>query len=298
MGIKEKILDFIEKIRTKIEQRKEVSSISKNSMVYYTVALSIVFGYGFFLNSNAILNTHSDLISTPIYQKQNIGTQTIDLRSRKYNPLTHTVEFMFAVENATNSMTEIQNMKLDFEMREKSNPTEKIEVTSRQLDSKNYVVIAKAPSKWTVLSVAVGEKISNPNNKNDDLFQNSSTRFYTNINKIEKDYNLKEKNTNEYLANATENEIKIVDKNIESIYKNIDKEKQNIIDTQKTIDTIEEGKKYQIETELEISNSEIESLKLSIENHNEKIENYKKEIREKANKIEKLKLKKSDYMKK
>lgn len=113
-------------------------------------------------------------------------------------------------------MADIQNMKLDFGIREKSNPTEKIEVKKRQLDSKNYVVIAKVPKNWTVLSVAVGDQSLNIEGKETDLFQSSATRFYSNINNINKDYKLKEKTTNEYLADTSENEIKIVDKEIMS----------------------------------------------------------------------------------
>lgn len=299
MLIKEKLLHILEKIKGRVEQIKEVSNISKSSIVYYIAVCFIVGGIGFFYNSNAIFDKESDLVSTPLFEKQNIGSSaTIDLRSRKYNPMTHTVEFMFTVENQDNIMADIQNMKLDFGIREKSNPTEKIEVKKRQLDSKNYVVIAKVPKKWTVLSVAVGDQSINIDGKETDLFQSSATRFYSNINNINKDYKLKEKTTNEYLADTSENEIKIIDKEIESLYKKIEKVKKDITNTKDTIDNIEESKKYQIETELEISNNEIESLKLTIEKSNEEIENYKQEILKKGNKIEKLKLKKEDYLKK
>lgn len=292
-----KLSNALDNLRNKLEKLKEGYNISKSSLIYSLSALFIFFGIGFFLNSNSILSNNSDLVSTPLFKKQNIGMATIDLRSRKYNPMTHTVEFMFCVESQNNIVGEIENMKIDFDIREKSNPTSKMKINKRQLDSKNYVVIAKVPKKWTVLSVAAGDTF-NLKGKDTDLFQNSATRFYSNINNITKDYKLKEKTTNEYLSDASENEIKLVDREIKGIHKKIEKSKQEILKTKETIDTIEENKKYQIETELEISNNEIGALKLSIEKINDEIKNYEKDISKKNDKKEKLKLKKEDYLKK
>jgi len=298
MNIIDKLQDLKYKLLLKIERKKECNTFSINSIIYYLTIFSIVIGYGFFFNSNALLNKNSDLQSTPLFEKQalNNTNTSIELRSRKYNPINNSVEFMFTVNNDLQTASYSNKLKLEFEVREKSNPIESIEVKSRQIDANNYVVLAKAPSKWSVLSVAIGDRV--PGKENESIFNTRGIRFYTNYTDIKKDINLKEKNTNEYLADSASNEIEIVKIEIKNINKKIERLNNDIKANKETIDNIEEGMKYQIETEIEISNSEIESIKATIANYRDDIYKYNKEIKEKEVKIKKLESKRDDYLKK
>lgn len=281
-----KIFNFIDKKTKKINENR---TISNKSIAYYVLTISIVFGFGFFFNSNALLNKEKDVRSTPLYEKQIMGGVSTEIRDRKYNPATSEVQFLIHIENDN----KFEKKKMDFELREQKNPTELIALKVRQLDENNYIVISKAPRKWTVLSLAVGEKVVS----DDKTMIMNKIKIYSDIRGTEKSYGLKEKNTNEYLGDSIDKEIIVVRNKIEDIEKDYLNEENEIKRIKDDIKSLEESRKYQTESELENSSGEINSLKNSIKNCNDKMKEYNNLIDELKQKIKKLEQKKTDYLK-
>jgi hypothetical protein len=288
-----KILHKIFKFK---KNTQENITISKASLFYYSMSFVIVFGFLFFFNSNILFSSSdSDLQSTNLYQAQNVGTQKIELRSRKYNPITHVSEYMFYVENGSSlTDTESKYNQLLFEIREQANPSQKIESKVRRIDSDNYVLIAKLDPKWTVTSIAVLENTDDKNPYEQNIFDSSGVRFYSNKDNIDKDYSTKEKTTNEYLALASVNEIGVVKLDSASLRKKIDAEKNKINAINERIQQLESDRKYQTETELELTTQELENLKSNIEDIKNDISELENKVQENNMKIEKLNQKKSD----
>ncbi|MCC0732158.1 MULTISPECIES: hypothetical protein [unclassified Clostridioides] len=280
-----KIFNFLEK---KIQRINENRTISNKSITYYALTIAIVFGFGFFFNSNALLNKEKDIRSTPLYEKQMIGGMSIEIRDRKYNPATSQVQFLIYVDNDNN----FENKKMSFELREQNNPSQLIDLKARQIDANNYVIISNVPRKWTVLSLGIGEKVVS----GDKYTIMNKIKIYSDIRGTEKSYGLKEKNTNEYLGDTIDKEIIVVQSKIKDIEKDYLNEENEIKRIENDIKSLEESRKYQTESELENSNSEINSLKNSITICKDKMSDYNKQIDELKQKIKKLEQKKVDFL--
>ncbi|HEK5054513.1 TPA: hypothetical protein SOL97_003304 [Clostridioides difficile] len=280
-----KIFNFLEK---KIQRINENRTISNKSITYYALTIAIVFGFGFFFNSNALLNKEKDIRSTPLYEKQIIGGMSIEIRDRKYNPATSQVQFLIYINNDNN----FENKKMSFELREQNNPSELIALKARQIDENNYVIISNVPRKWTVLSLGIGEKVMS----GDKYTIMNKIKIYSDVRGTEKSYGLKEKNTNEYLGDAINKEIVVVQSKIKEIEKEYINEENEIKRIENDMKNLEESRKYQTESELENSDSEISSLKNSITICKDKMSDYNKQIDELKQKIKKLEQKKVDFL--
>jgi len=273
--------------------RNKIQSISMNKFCYLIIFI-LVSTFLFFVNSNRIFSKDSDFESTKLFESQQIGVKEMQLTKRTYNPKTGLAEFIFKLDSKISILeTNAEEKQIKFAVREKSNIINDLHAKVRRLDDNNIIVLATLPKRWSVLSIAVAEEDS-VNTKN--VYEESGVKFYTNSNDIDEDISLNEKNTNEYYSDITEIEIKSADKSIKEIQNKIKKERKLILEKKNKISEIEENKKYQTETELNLSNQNIESIKLGIKEITDNIEKLKAQQKETNDKIKKLDDKKFYYL--
>lgn len=273
---------------------------SNKSFMYIFVVTLTVLGYGFFFNSNAIFkeNTESKY-TTPLYETKEIDNYKVEIRARKYSSKSNLVEFyVYALDNDS-----VHNLTLDFELREKSNPMENIDVDTRRLDKNNYIVRAKVPKNWSVLSLGVStfnpldiitegedtedkkEEQSSENNK-----MKNSIKLYSEYDDMTKVSNLSEKNSNEYLAEGARLEIESLNKKIAEINQEKLKKDREIEAYKENINRLKEDKAYQTEIERQNTDSKISSIENIIsteENNTTDIKNKVSEYKEKISILEK-----------
>ena len=298
-NLTEKATLFLKKIKNYLTYNK--------SFVYIFMSIFIVFGYGFFFNSNSFIkNENKKSYTTSIDEIKTLGKNKIQVRSRKYSKTSNIVEFYIYCETPLNS----SNTRLRFELREQKNPLEVIDTDVRRLDENNYIVRAKVNSNWNVLSLGVGEFIEenildNIDNSNEKSNQNLETnkvtelvKFYVEKDDIETVLSLKEKTSNEYLSEGIDIEINILNKKIRDENSNIKEKNNEIKDLEETIKRIKEEEVYQTEIEIKDSENKINSIQDAIKTLQNEIENSNKNIQLIKEKIQKLREKKSDYLRK
>ncbi|MDL5120586.1 hypothetical protein QRW90_16520 [Clostridioides difficile] len=289
-----KVKNFIEFFDYKLKNSK--------SFLYTLVLFSVIIGYGFFFNSNAILNDSSVKYTTPLFEAKKVDNFNVELRERKYCKFTNNVEFyIYQYDSST-----LYNNTLDFELKEKNNPTENIPVEIRRVDKNNYVVRAEVPKKWTVLSLGVrsfnpleintttGETDSEKENdriKNNSISSNT-VKFYSEYDDMEKVNNLDMKKSEEYISEFADLEIESINKRIDEINKLI-QEKSGVINAyEENINRLKEDKVYQTDTERQSTDTKISSIESIISSEKENIDKFgfeKKELLEKIRKLEEKK---------
>lgn len=267
---KENIQIKVDNINKKLDKNKSIR--------YYFLASICIIGVLFFLSSNIIFNKEMSLMSTEINKEILLNSIIVTLKDRQYNNENGLVQFTIKIKNQ--SLNEKAN--LDFEVREKNNPTKIIPNKTTKVTNSDYIVTIKLSSKWEALSLTVIDK-------NTDGESKGSAKLYSDLRDININNNLKEKGINEYTVEVIENEIKDIQKEIEEINTVISSKNSKINLFKENITTLENDKEYQTESELEVTENTIQSNQSSIvQLENEiKIESEKcKEYEEKIKKLE------------
>ena len=272
---RDEIQEKVDIVKRKIEKNKTIP--------YYFLASIFVLGALFFFSSNLLFNKELNLITTEINQEMYLNNISFSIKDRKYNPNNGLVQFTIKLkENSSNS-----DLDLDFNIREKNNPTEIIPCEVVQITYSDYIVTTEISGTWEALSLTIKEK--------SEVSDNKYVKFYSDIRDIKIDDTLKKKSRNEYTKEVIDNEINDIKSKIEELNLDISDKKSEIEDINKKINLLEEDKKYQTESEIEVTENTISSNKTSIgnlENGIRKNENSIKELEEKINKLEE---KKQDY---
>ena len=292
----EKIKKLLDKSNEFIEVIKDKSKNS-NSFVYSSILIATLIAYGFFFNSNAILKDSGVNYTTSLFEIKKVDNLNVELRERKYCKSSNMVEFYIYADDSST----LYSNTLDFELKERNNPSENIQVDIRRVDKNNYVIRAEVPKKWTVLSLGVrsfnplevsAEEVENDNNKANNLSTSSTVKFYSEYDDMKKVNNLDMKKSEEYLYEFADLEIESINKKIVQVSKSI-KEKSNTIDSYKeNINRLEEDKVYQTENENKSTDTKISSIKTIINTEQDninKINEEKKDLQEKIKKLEEKK---------
>lgn len=293
-SIKNKLFKFVE---TVIEKMKY-----NTSFFYYFICGFTIFGLMFFFGSNALFSdAKKEVRSTNLNEIQHMNSLNAKLISRQYNPLTKTIEYIVYAEDGSN----IDNKEIVFELREQKNPNIIIETRKQIIDKNYYVVLAKVPKKWNVLSLSMGYKVDDlsqdpedisvkdidHNDKNKTLM--SVIRFYSDRDDIKESSFLKEKGHKEYLGSILDLEVQFINKEIVSLGKQIEENKQTITDAKNKINELESAKEFQTESEINQSDVTINRLEGLIGTTKSKVEDDTKKSNELKQKIKKLQEKKS-----
>lgn len=287
-----KVQYFIKKIEIKIKNNK--------SFPYMFILFFTIIGYMFFFNSNSIIKSEAKVeLTTPLNETMELGNTKIKMLSRKYCKNSNMVEFYIYAK----SIDAINTIKLNFEIKEQQNVSKIIKPEVRRLDENNYIVRAKIPKNWTVLSLTVSEFLQDDvlldNEKNQqNISQTSIVKFYVENEDVEKVHSLKEKKASEYLVEGIDLEIKNIKDSI------TEKEKEKEINTKgikieelkETIVKLEEDKVYQTDIEkkdtdttINAINSKIETLQSDIQKLHEQIKELNERIKKSEDKKAKLK---------
>lgn len=278
------------------------------STFYYFLSAFAVLGMMFFVFSNKLYsNNNTQIRSTTINEMQKTNTLNSKIISRKYNPLSKTVEFIIYTDDVGN----IDNKQLQFELREQQNPSKIIETRYQHIDSNYYVIFAKVPKNWEVLSLSIGyqndtldtieeAKKDDKKSENNTKFSYKSTllsvvRIYSDRDDIKEDSLLKEKKSDKYFEEIIDIEIDFLSENIKEFSSILDGEYKTISDAKSKINELESDKKYQTESEQNQTDINISKLNSLINSSNSTIENTTKSIKELEEKIEKLREKKEDF---
>ena len=229
----------------------------------------------FFIFSNTLYsNNNKEIRSTTINEIQKNNTLNAKIISRKYNPLTKMVEFIIHADDIGN----IDNKELKFELREQQN--------------NYYVIFAKVPKNWKVLSLSMGyqndilnaiddEDLENKKDENNNKSTYKSSllsvvRIYSDREDIKEDSFLKEKTSAKYFEEIIDIEVSFLSENIKEFNSTLDKEYKKISDAKSKISELESDKKYQTESEQNQTDSNINKLNSLINSSNSTIENTTK----------------------
>lgn len=278
------------------------------STFYYFLSAFAVLGMMFFVFSNKLYsNNNTQIRSTTINEMQKTNTLNSKIISRKYNPLSKTVEFIIYTDDVGN----IDNKQLQFELREQQNPSKIIETRYQHIDSNYYVIFAKVPKNWEVLSLSIGyqndtldtieeAKKDDKKSENNTKFSYKSTllsvvRIYSDRDDIKEDSLLKEKKSDKYFEEIIDIEIDFLSENIKEFSSILDGEYKTISDAKSKINELESDKKYQTESEQNQTDINISKLNSLINSSNSTIENTTKSIKELEEKIKKLEEKRKDF---
>ena len=298
---------MIEKLDLYMENLKQYFK-ENTSTFYYFLSAFAVLGMMFFVFSNKLYsNNNTQIRSTTINEMQKTNTLNSKIISRKYNPLSKTVEFIIYTDDVGN----IDNKKLQFELREQQNPSKIIETRYQHIDSNYYVIFAKVPKNWEVLSLSIGyqndtldtieeAKKDDKKSENNTKFSYKSTllsvvRIYSDRDDIKEDSLLKEKKSDKYFEEIIDIEIDFLSENIKEFSSILDGEYKTISDAKSKINELESDKKYQTESEQNQTDINISKLNSLINSSNSTIENTTKSIKELEEKIKKLEEKRKDF---
>jgi bacterioferritin (cytochrome b1)/polyhydroxyalkanoate synthesis regulator phasin len=298
---------MIEKLDLYMENLKQYFK-ENTSTFYYFLSAFAVLGMMFFVFSNKLYsNNNTQIRSTTINEMQKTNTLNSKIISRKYNPLSKTVEFIIYTDDVGN----IDNKQLQFELREQQNPSKIIETRYQHIDSNYYVIFAKVPKNWEVLSLSIGyqndtldtieeAKKDDKKSENNTKFSYKSTllsvvRIYSDRDDIKEDSLLKEKKSDKYFEEIIDIEIDFLSENIKEFSSILDGEYKTISDAKSKINELESDKKYQTESEQNQTDINISKLNSLINSSNSTIENTTKSIKELEEKIKKLEEKRKDF---
>ena len=298
---------MIEKLDLYMENLKQYFK-ENTSTFYYFLSAFAVLGMMFFVFSNKLYsNNNTQIRSTTINEMQKTNTLNSKIISRKYNPLSKTVEFIIYTDDVGN----IDNKQLQFELREQQNPSKIIETRYQHIDSNYYVIFAKVPKNWEVLSLSIGyqndtldtieeAKKDDKKSENNTKFSYKSTllsvvRIYSDRDDIKEDSLLKEKKSDKYFEEIIDIEIDFLSENIKEFSSILDGEYKTISDAKSKINELESDKKYQTESEQNQTDINISKLNSLINSSNSTIENTTKSIKELEEIIKKLEEKRKDF---
>ena len=299
-----KALERLNKIIKNIQEKVK----NNHSFIYIFVVVSIVIGYGFFFNSNTIVKEDGADYTTELFEIKKLENTNVELRARKYCKSSSMVEFYIYADDTLTLSTNT----LDFELKEKSNPSENIPVDIRRLDKNNYLIRAEVPKKWSVLSLGV--KSFNPleiskveletddkkqDSEDENIIKNTSAsaiKFYSEYEDMNIVSNLEMKKTEEYLIEFIDLDIESINKKIVKINKTKQEKINNIDAYNENIIRLEEEKAYQTDTEKEQTNTKISSIQTLIKSEEDSIDSLNKENKELKEKIRKLEEKKRDML--
>ncbi|TAN64157.1 hypothetical protein WS9_014800 [Paraclostridium sordellii 8483] len=289
-NIIDKVQYFVKKIEIKIKNNK--------SFPYMFILFFTIIGYMFFFNSNSIIKSEAKVeLTTPLNETMELGNTKIKMLSRKYCKNSNMVEFYIYAK----SIDAINTIKLNFEIKEQQNVSKIIKPEVRRLDENNYIVRAKIPKNWTVLSLTVSEFLQDDvlldNEKNQqNISQTSIVKFYVENEDVEKVHSLKEKKASEYLVEGIDLEIKNIKDSITEKEKEINAKGIKIEELKETIVKLEEDKVYQTDIEkkdtdttINAINSKIETLQSDIQKLHEQIKELNERIKKSEDKKAKLK---------
>lgn len=300
----QRLRDHIEKIVSLII---EIFKTNK-SLSYYVIPIISILGLLFFFNSKTIFEDNSIKVrSTPLNQIQTSDSLQAKILSRKYNPITKTVEFILYTDDSNN----IDKKDLKFELREQDNPRKLISTRYQKIDANYYVVLAKVSKHWNVLSLSFGYENTEDLTLNEDLEDididsldssnndkkslSSVIRIYSDINDIKNSSFLTEKKKNKYISEIMDLEIEFINKDIDKLNNQVDEYNSKLKDAENKILELKNDMKYQTESERNTTNSNINKLKSLIGSTKDLGDKSVSNIKELKEKIRKLEQKKRDF---
>ncbi len=274
---------------TKIKNKFDERVNNKITFMYIGILFLISVSYMFLLNSNNVFQSDvSDKYKSELFEIKTVENIKVELRSRKYDEKNHTVEFYFYAYDNLNNINSI----LEFDIRERENPFEKIEVTTRRIDENNYIVRAVIPNKnWDVLSITVNKfnPLEVENENNSSLAQ--GVKFYSSIDEMQKENNLIEKSAEDYLIFGIEIEIDLIKESILENKNKIEILKSEIIAYEENKVRLSENKAYQTENEQKQTDNDISNVEFRINENLKKIDELDVKNEENSQKIKVLELK-------
>ncbi|WP_270647615.1 hypothetical protein [Paeniclostridium hominis] len=308
----EKLNNIVGKFKDVIEKTINFSlekATTNKSIFYYVIPIIFILGLVFFVNSKLLFSKEGAIIrSTPLNEMQISSSLKAKILSRKYNPITKTVEFIIYTEDSNN----IEQKPLKFELREQQNPNMLIPTRYQKIDNNYYVVLSKVKKNWEVLSLSFGYENSEVNPipsedledidvSNFDTYSNdknslvSVIRIYSDSDDIETHTFLTEHKRSKYISEITDLEVGFINEDIEKLNKKIDEDTSKIKDAENKILELKSDKKYQTESEQNATEASITKLKNLISSTQNLGEDRVKKVKELKDKITKLEQKKRDY---
>ncbi|MBQ8997254.1 MAG: hypothetical protein IJ086_01015 [Clostridium sp.] len=273
---KENIQIKIDNINKKLDKNRTIG--------YYFLASICIIGVLFFLSSNILFNKEMSLMSTEINKETPLNSVLVILKDRQYNTENGLVQFTVKIKNQSLN----EKVNLDFEVREKTNPTEIIPSKVTKVTNSDYIITTNVAKKWEALSLTVIDKNTEGGSK-------GSVKLYSDVRDININTGLKEKEINEYTVEVIENEIKDIQKEIGEINTIISDKSSKINLFKENITTLENDKEYQTESEIEATENTIKSNQSSIIQLESEIKIQSEKCKEYEEKIKKLEEKMKNY---
>ncbi|MGL5353060.1 MAG: hypothetical protein ACRDA5_07025, partial [Clostridium sp.] len=212
---------------------------------------------------------------------------SVTLKDREYNPTTGFIKFVVNIENTNKN----NNYVPSFELRSKDNPNELIPVEAHQIIDNKYVIYTTYNKKWSYLSLGVNLTSDSDVNEVVGPFKMYSTIADTELNE-----GLAQKSNKDYYVELVDSEISDINLEIDNLNETIKNNLGKVENIKNENMKLEEDKKYQIESEVSNTNSEISSNISMADRFIAENKEADIKIKNLEEKISKLEIKKSDYL--
>lgn len=272
---------MIRKKSNEADELYKYKGINYKSRKYNLALVIILLGYLFFFTSNSLFNSEGDIMSTPFNKEIALSNYKIIMKNATYSNENRVLEVNFSIEKTSVTLSS----ELILEAKERNNPAKKLDTNMINLNGKDYTIIVKLPEEWTTVLLQFTE---------DNEFK-TSTKFYVDRRESIEEKSLEEKTRKDYLIQTVDEEIENVNKKIEENNNQIKEKDKEINQLKNEIDRLEIERKYLTESELIDMSTKIDSLYSQKLEAEKAILQCEQSIKELNGKIEKLKLKKSDF---
>lgn len=266
-------------------------SIKNNKSVgYYMLFLVIALMTVFFFTSRLLLPDDTPILNTQIGQPVPFGkTSELVLERWEYNSVKNFMEVEVGIENFAEILE--KEIKIEAITRKDTKKSLPIEV-KLQTNDKYVLKIKNLPEDYHTVGLRFSfEEVteSGSGETAEQSTEKNEAMIYADYRKIKVNDKLKEKSKTEYLRASIEREIENTEKDIKDLDEKIEKNIQEKYALNRSITTLNEEMKYQIESEKQKTIGTInryETKKSDLERENEQIRMTQEELGNKRDKLE------------
>lgn len=272
--------------KSKVKQKRAKLS----PIIYRGMFLLTIVGTLFFFSSRLLFEDDRPIIDSGIGGKssQTIGSDTVQIYQRTYNPKTNYMEVIFLTSRNETSVNRAYQAFVG-SVKEGNKGVALASKLEPLYDNYYLLTIPEVPQKWTTLLIDFGysekEINVNPtyNQEGEMVFEDTEevnqTVFYIDYRKVKNSSQLKKKKLNDYVIELTEKDIekaieerKNLQDSIQKIETEIEKTKSKILENETSMEYLTAGEKEEIENANKQLSSQIDSYSNAIEEAQKQIE--------------------------
>lgn len=297
-------------------QSIRLTAKNNKSFFYYVTFSLIILMYIIFFNIKSFLPDDAPIFNTDFGKQVELGSTKLSIKNWEYNENKNFMEVQLNYADSGDSMV----TNLNFTAKAKSDISKNLTVKTILNTDNTYIIhIENVPQNYGAIALKVSENSSSNvdtedvnindfnldevntdsnNDSNNGEIANNSVTLYSDYRKVKINNNLTTETQKKYLATITDDNIDNIKNDIKDIDKKI-KSNDNLIKmANKKIDSLKGQLKYEIDSEQETTNQEINSYNSKINQLNQQNDDLKQTKSLMKEKIGKLQNKLKDIAKK